>query len=141
MTEDDDISAIQHVINTCSEAASRADWATAGTTFADDGVWDTPVGCYEGREGALRGMSSTAALFDYIVQSSAPAVIKLDGDTALARSAIKESGKLKGKDELLEVLGHFADTMARTSDGWKFKRRVFELQGMHRSAILPAEPS
>jgi hypothetical protein len=137
---EDDIIAIQQVINRCSEAASRADWATAGTTFAEDGVWDTPVGCYEGREAALHGMSSTAALFDYIVQVNAPAVIDIDGDGATARSVIKESGKYKGQDVLLEVLGFFADTLVRTADGWKFKRRVFELQGMHSLPML-VDPS
>lgn len=135
----DDLIAIQQVINRCSEAASRADWATAGTTFADDGVWDTPVGCYKGRDAALHGMSSTAALFDYIVQVNAPAVIHVDGDTATARSMIKESGKYKGKDEILEVLGLFADTLVRTADGWKFKYRLFKLLGMHSTPMLAAD--
>ena len=136
---DDDILAIQQVLNCYSEAASRGDFATVGTTYADDRVWDTPVGCHEGREAALHGMSSTAALFDYIVQVNAPGVIQVDGDTATVRSVIKESGKYEGKNELLEVLGFFADTLVRTADGWKFKRRVFELQGMHSFPMLPAD--
>ena len=138
---DEDVIAIQQVLNRCSEAASRGDFATVGTTYAEDGVWDTPVGCYEGREAALHGMSSTAALFDYIVQINAPGVIQVDGDRATARSVIKESGKYKGRNELLDVLGHFADTLVRTADGWKFKRRVFELQGMHSFPMLPADPN
>jgi hypothetical protein len=62
----------------------------------------------------------------------------VEGDTATARSVIRECGKFSGRDEALEVLGLYADVLVRTADGWKFAERVFEIRGMHSFPLSPA---
>jgi uncharacterized protein (TIGR02246 family) len=136
-----DIEQIQQLINTYTEAAGRNDAVTLASTFVDDGVWELPMfdAMYEGREAIKAAVLGFAETLDYIVQINAPGVITVDGDSATARSAIREGGKVRGKLESLEVLGHYRDQIVRTGDGWKFSRRVFELQGMHRSPLIEGE--
>ncbi len=134
-----DISAIQQLLNRYSEAASRSDWAVVKACFTEDATWQTPIGTYQGRDAALAAMSEVVGTFDYIVQINAPGVITVTGDTATTRSAIREGGKFKGKDEALEVLGHYNDKLVKTKDGWRFAHRDFVAQGMHRFPLLPAE--
>jgi hypothetical protein len=74
---------------------------------------------------------------DYIVQLNAPALIDIKEGTATARSVIRECGKFVGRDEALEVLGFYADTLVRAPAGWRFSRRVFEVRGMHRFSLAP----
>lgn len=66
------------------------------------------------------------------------ALIKIDGDKATVRSVIRECGKFSGRNEGLEVLGLYADDLVRTANGWKFRRRCFELRGMHSFPLSPA---
>jgi hypothetical protein len=79
-----------------------------------------------------------AGPMDYIVQLNAPALIKLDGNSATARSVIRECGKYAGRDVALEVLGFYADRLVRSPETWKFAHRIFELRGMHTFPLLPA---
>lgn len=132
--------AIQQILNTYTEAASRGDFDTVVSTFTADGIWEilTFGAKFQGPQAIKEAQMGFAAPMDYLVQINAPGVITVDGDSATARSAIREGGKFKDKDEALEVLGHYADTLVRTADGWKFAHRVFELQGMHRFPLLPA---
>lgn len=130
-----DVTAIQQLLNAYTEAASRTDWATVKSCFTEDAVWETPAGRVEGREAALAKMAELVSGFDYIVQINAPGVITVNGDTATARSVVRECGKLKGQDVAMEFLAHYNDEIVRTADGWKFTRRVFVTQGMHSFAV------
>jgi ketosteroid isomerase-like protein len=132
--------AIQQVINRYSEAASRADWEHVLSTYAPEGVWEIPVlaAKFAGHEAIRQGLITISAPFDYIVQLNAPGVIKLEGDRATARSVMRECGKYSGKDEALEVLLIYDDSLVRTPDGWKFTRRTCEVSGMHTFPVLPA---
>ena len=130
-----DITAIQQLLNRYTEAASRADWPTVSSCFTADAVWDTPAGRIAGRDAAIAKMQELVAGFDYVVQLNAPGVIDVSGDTATARSVIRECGKLKGQDVAMEFLAHYNDKIVRTADGWKFTERVFVSQGMHSFAV------
>lgn len=129
--------AIQRVMGIYSEAASRGDLETAVSTFTEDGTWGVPafnLVC-AGREAVLAGLRSFSDPMDYIVQAHCPAIVTVDGENATARSVIRECGKYKGRDEGLEVLGIYVDTLVRTADGWKFTDRSFDLQGIHTFAL------
>jgi ketosteroid isomerase-like protein len=132
--------AIQQTLNRYTEAASRADWDQAAATFLSDGIWEiTALGKkFQGRAAIREALAGFVAPMDYMVQINAPGVIVIDGDTATVRSSIRECGKFSGKNEALEVLGHYADKLVRAPDGWKFAHRVFEVRGMHRFPLLPA---
>lgn len=133
--------AIQQVINSYSEGGSRGDWDQVASTFTPDGIWEVLVFSvkFEGRDAIRDAQASFAAPMDYLVQANSPGVITVNGDSATARSVVREHGKFAGKDEALEVLGHYDDKLIRTAEGWKFSHRIFELQGMHRIPLLPAE--
>jgi ketosteroid isomerase-like protein len=132
-----DITAIQQLLNLYTEAASRADWTAVTSCFTEDAIWETPAGKIEGRAASIAKMQELVAGFDYIVQLNAPGVITVTGDTATARSVIRECGKLKGQDVAMEFLAHYNDKIVRTADGWKFTHKHFVSQGMHSFAITP----
>lgn len=135
--------AIQQTLNRYSEASSRADWDEALSTFVSDGVWEVPVfsARFQGDAEIRAGLEHFSGPMAYIVQANAPAVITIDGDTATARSVIRESGKFADRDEALEILGSYQDDLVRTADGWQFARRVFVLAGMHSFPLSPAVSS
>lgn len=134
--------AVQQTLNRYTEACSRRDWGEVMATFLPDATWEIP-----GRGMVCRGhaemqavMAGFVAAMAYWVQLNSPAVITLEGDRARARSVIRETGKLLDRDEGMEVIGFYNDDLVRTSNGWKFARRVFTSAGMHRFSLLPPEP-
>jgi hypothetical protein len=135
----DDEFSIQQTLNLYSVHASRADWDRVLATYLPDGVWEVPgLGArFEGLEEIRSGLLRFSEPMDYIVQVNTPAVIAVAGDTATAQSVIREAGKFSGRDEALEVLGLCQDKLVRTSEGWKFAERVFEIRGMHSYPLLP----
>jgi SnoaL-like domain len=130
---------IQQTLNRYTEAASRRDWRDVGATFTADGLWEVLGTKFQGRAAIMEALANFTATMDYMVQMNAPGVIVVNGDTATVRSVIRECGKFAGKDEALEVLGFYADKLIRTSDGWRFTHRVFEVRGMHHFPLLPAK--
>jgi ketosteroid isomerase-like protein len=64
---------------------------------------------------------------DFLVQNTHPGVILLDGDTASGRAYMHEIGRtLDGRSELNYAIYH--DRYQRTSGGWKFTERVYEVR-------------
>jgi uncharacterized protein (TIGR02246 family) len=136
----DDAAAIQQLITHYHEAGSMGDYERMIATFAADGIWEFTQ---SGRQFVgLDAIRDAVAMFtgplEYVAQINAPAAIALDGDTATARSSIRESGKFAGRDEGVEAFGVYHDSLVRTADGWRFARRAFDLRWMHRVPILPA---
>jgi ketosteroid isomerase-like protein len=133
---------IQQTISRYAEGASRADWDQVLSTYMPDGVWEiTAFGArFEGRKAIQDGLRQFCDPMDYIVQLNGPALIEINGGTATARSVIRECGKYVGRNEALEVLGFYADKLVRTTDGWKFTHRIFELRGMHSFPLSPPAP-
>jgi hypothetical protein len=134
--------AIQQTINRYSDGASRRDWDNVLSTFTPDGTWEIPLFNMVYREHAvIRGaMTGFIAQMAYFVQMNAPAIINVKGDSATARSTIRECGKFADRDEALEILGFYEDELKRTEEGWKFTRRVFHALGQHRFALLETKP-
>ena len=130
--------AIQQLMNRYTEGACRRDWALVMATFAEDATWSVPARGIEltGHAAIEPAMSGFVDRMDYFVQMNSAAVIEVDGNRAHARSVIRECGKFKGRDEALEVLGHYEDELVRGAEGWKFARRTFSSFGLHRFALL-----
>jgi ketosteroid isomerase-like protein len=129
--------AIQQTLNRYSEGVGR-DWEQTIGTFLPDGVWDVKVlgKRWKGHAEIRQAIKDITAPVDYILQINAPSVITVSGDTATARNAFREYGKFAGKNESLEILGYYADTLKRTADGWRFVERVCTLHAMHNVPIL-----
>jgi ketosteroid isomerase-like protein len=130
---------IQQTISRYAEAASRADWHQVLSTYMPDGVWEiVSFGAkFEGHKAIQAALRQFCDPMDYILQINGPALMQIRGDTATARSVIRECGKYAGRNEGLEVLGFYSDELLRTPDGWKFTRRVFETRGMHTFPLSP----
>ncbi|MEJ5978342.1 nuclear transport factor 2 family protein [Novosphingobium sp. PS1R-30] len=126
MPEDD--YQVQRAITAYSLLTGRGDWAPVLALFTADGVWEIPhLGLrFAGQEAIRAALAQLSADLEWVFQHNAPALIEVRGDTATARSGIREVGKRKGRDESVEYCGIYADTLVRTSEGWKFTRRVFE---------------
>jgi uncharacterized protein (TIGR02246 family) len=125
--------AIQQNITRYTEAASRAAWDEVVATFAPDGIWEIiALGKkFEGRDAIKAAMMAFTSTWEYGVQINAPAVIEVTGDTATARSVVREVGKSRGEDEVFEMLGIYIDKLVRTAEGWKFAHRVMQRRGKH----------
>jgi ketosteroid isomerase-like protein len=131
--------AIQQTLNTYSFNASTGDLAAMVATFAEDGAWVVPgagITC-TGHEQILAAASAITGAIEYMVQLNSPAIIEVDGDTATAKSIIRECGKYIGRQTNLEVLGLYEDELVRTADGWRFAKRTFTTRGMHDFDTAP----
>jgi ketosteroid isomerase-like protein len=139
MPEDD--YAVQRVITAYSLLTGRGDWEPVLALFTEDAVWEIPhLGLsLEGLDAIRGALAMLSADLEFVLQHNAPALIEITGDTATARSGIREAGKLKGRDESVEYFGIYADTLVRTAAGWKFKRRVFEGVGTLNFVLAPTE--
>jgi ketosteroid isomerase-like protein len=135
----DDAASIQNLINAYHEAGSLGDYERMIATFAADAVWEfTRSGRQFVGLAAIRdAVAAFTGPLEYVAQINAPAVIAVAGDTATARSSIRESGKFAGRDEGVEAFGVYHDELVRTADGWRFARRAFDLRWQHRVPILP----
>ena len=51
------------------------------------------------------------APIEYLVQINAPAIIAVDGDTASARSLVRECAKFRDRPGLMDVVGQFNDEL------------------------------
>lgn len=129
--------AIQQLLNRYTDGCNRQDWDQVLGTFTEDGVWEAAGNELQGHAVIQAAMAAFLTQMDYFVQTNSPAVITVDGDTAMARGTIRECGKFAGRDEALEVLGYYEDRIVRTAAGWKFARRTFMSKGLHRFSLLP----
>ena len=138
MPEDD--YAVQQVITAYSLLTGRGDWDPVLALFTEDGVWEIPhLGLRFAGQAAIRvALDQLSADLEWVFQHNAPALIAIDGDSATARSGIREVGKVKGRDESVEYCGIYADTLVRTPAGWKFAQRVFEGVGSISARLAPA---
>ena len=122
---------IQETISRYHEGASTGDLEQLIATFLPDAVWEVPgMGILiQGRDDIREAMTKLMAPIEYLVQINAPAIITVDGDTASARSLIRECAKYGGRPGLIDVVGQFNDELQRTPDGWKFAHRTFTILG------------
>ena len=132
-----DEAAIQRVINTYSQFASKGDWDRVLPLFLPEAVWEIP---HLGMK--LNGVAEIAATLagfkgtmDYVLQLNSPALIDIAGDEARASSGIRESGKTASKLESFDYFGIYIDTLVRTAAGWKFAARLFEGIGSQTFAL------
>lgn len=138
----DDFQLIQQLHNRYSFGSSTADWDMVMSTLAPDCVWLVPDLGVElrGQKAILEGFLSLTEAVAYVVQQNSPALIEIDGDTAVTRCLIRECGKYVDRDAAMEVLGYYTDKLARTADGWKFTERRFTIRGM-QDVILAPKPA
>ena len=123
-----------------TDAAMMRDYGRLAALFTPDGalrILGTDVDLASRDQ--IRAWGERVPEFvDYLVQTTHPGVIRLDGDTASGRAYIQELIRLRdGSSEL--NYANYHDRYRHTPDGWKFTERVYEVR-YHDATPLTGEP-
>jgi uncharacterized protein (TIGR02246 family) len=124
-----------------TDASMMHDWDRFASLFTHDGVWRMPHIDVElvGRDSIRAAVERLRGLWEYFVQNVHPGTIQLDGDTAVGRSYIEEFGRFHdGNSNRNYSLYH--DRYERTSDGWRFAERVYEVRYVDTTPLPGSAP-
>ena len=119
-----------------TDAVMMRDYDRAASLFTPDGALRMPnvPAQLEGRDEIRAWGERVPALVDYLVQTTHPGSIRLDGDTASGRAYMQELIRLRdGSSELNYAIYH--DRYQRTGDGWKFTERRYEIRYHDQSPL------
>jgi ketosteroid isomerase-like protein len=112
-----------------TDAAMMRDYDRVASLFTPDGALRMPNIPAEliGPE-QIRGWGARVPEFvEFLVQTTHPGTIVLDGGTASGRAYLNELIRTRdGRSELNYAIYH--DRYQRTGDGWKFTERVYEVR-------------
>jgi ketosteroid isomerase-like protein len=124
-----------------TDAVMMRDYDRVALLFTPDGaLWmpNVPVDLAGGEEIRAWG-DRVPAFVDYLVQTTHPGMIRLDGDTATGRAYLQELIRLRdGSSHLNYAIYH--DRYQRTADGWKFTERVYEIRYLDHSPLAGSVP-
>src|SRR5215469_3948679 len=133
-----------------ADAAMMRDRARMASLFTQDGALRMPNIPAEmvGREEIRAVGERLQSQWEFFVQTTHPGTIQLDGDTATGRVYIQELARTRdGRQGLNYAIYH--DRYQRTSEGWKFTERVYEVRYLDTTplagsaspaAVTPAAP-
>jgi ketosteroid isomerase-like protein len=124
-----------------TDAVMMRDYDRVAVLFTPDGALRMPnvpvdlVGLDQIRAWGDR----VPAFVDYLVQTTHPGIIRLDGDTASGRAYLQELIRLRdGSSHLNYAIYH--DRYRRTADGWRFTERVYEIRYLDHSPLAGSVP-
>ena len=124
-----------------TDAAMMRDYDRVASLFTPDGALrmpDVPVELVGPEEIRAWG-ERVPSLVDYLVQTTHPGIIRLDGDTASGRAYLQELIRLRdGSSHLNYAIYH--DRYQRTGDGWKFTERVYEIRYLDTTPLTGSAP-
>ncbi|MCX4672732.1 nuclear transport factor 2 family protein [Streptomyces sp. NBC_01381] len=124
-----------------TDAGMMHDYDRFAALFTQDGALRIPDGgiALVGREEIRAGIERLQANWNYFVQTVHPGTIQVEGDSAAGRAYIAEFGTLRdGSSHANHAVYH--DRYQRTSDGWKFMERVYELRYVDTTALKGSAP-
>ncbi|MFE0136783.1 YybH family protein [Streptomyces sp. NPDC059037] len=124
-----------------TDAAMMHDYDRFAALFTQDGALRIPDAgiALVGREEIRAGIERLQANWNYFVQTVHPGTIRVEGDRAAGRAYIAEFGTLRdGSSHANHAVYH--DRYQRTSDGWKFMERVYEVRYVDTTALKGSAP-
>ncbi len=125
-----------------TDAAMVRDRARLASLFTDDGALrmpNVPVDLV-GREEIRAGGERLQDHLEIFVQTAHPGITQLDGDTATGRAYLQELVRTRdGHQGLNFAIYH--DRYRRTSDGWKFTERVYEIRYLDTTPLAGSAPA
>jgi ketosteroid isomerase-like protein len=124
-----------------TDAGMMSDYDRFASLFTPGGVWQIPDVNVRlvGREEIRAGIERLQGLWDYFVQTTHPGTIQLEGDSAVGRAYVSEFGRMRdGSSHLNYAIYH--DHYERTSDGWKFAERVYEVRYLDTTPLAGSAP-
>jgi len=123
-----------------TDAGMMDDYDRFASLFTPGGVWRVPAvdAEFAGREEIRAGIEGLKTkVWDYLVQTTHPGTIQLDGDTASGRAYVLSFGQMReGHSHLNYSVYH--DRYQRTPDGWKFAERVDEVKYVDSTPLAGA---
>ncbi|MFD9502358.1 nuclear transport factor 2 family protein [Streptomyces sp. NPDC060035] len=132
---------IEELRGEVADAVMMRDFDRVASLFTPDGAmrWPHIDKEFVGREEIRAGVEWGQGLWEFFVQNVHPGVIRLDGNTAVGRAYIQEFGRMNdGSSHLNYALYH--DRYQRTSDGWKFSERVYEVRYLDSTPLTGSPP-
>jgi ketosteroid isomerase-like protein len=124
-----------------TDAVMMRDYGRLASLFTPDGALRIPDAHVElpDREEIRAWAERVPAVVDYLVQTTHPGMIRLDGDIASGRAYMSELIRLHdGSSHLNYAIYH--DRYQRTPDGWKFTERVFEIRYLDSTPLTGTVP-
>ena len=124
-----------------TDAVMMRDRARCATLFTHDGVLRMPNVPIElvGREEIRAGGERLQEQLEIFVQTTHPGTIQLDGDSATGRAYLQELVRTRdGHEGVNYAIYH--DRYQRTSDGWKFAERVYEVRYLDTTPLAGSAP-
>ncbi|WP_405930239.1 nuclear transport factor 2 family protein [Streptomyces sp. NBC_00827] len=124
-----------------TDAVMMRDRPRLASLFTPDGALRMPDIPAEqvGREEIRAGGERLQSQWDFFVQTTHPGTILLDGDTATGRAYVQELARtLDGRQGLNYAVYH--DRYQRTTGGWKFAERLYEVRYLDTSPLAGAAP-
>ncbi len=124
-----------------TDAVMMRDYHRVASLFTPDGALRMPNVPVElvGPEQIRAWGERVPAIVDYLVQTTHPGTIRLDGDTASGRAYLQELIRLRdGGSHLNYAVYH--DRYRRTGDGWRFTERVYEVRYLDTTPLAGSAP-
>jgi ketosteroid isomerase-like protein len=125
-----------------TDAGMMRDYDRVASLFTQDAVWRIPVVDVEfvGREEIRAGIERLEeGLWDYLVQTTHPGTIQLEGDTASGRAYVLSFGHMRdGSSQLNYSVYH--DRYRRTPEGWKFTERADDIKYLDTTPLAGSPP-
>jgi ketosteroid isomerase-like protein len=124
-----------------TDAMAVRDYDRFASLFAPDGVWRIPYINVKlvGRDEIRAGIERMQGLWEFFVQTTHPGSIELDGDIASGRAYVSEIGRMRdGRSEVNYAVYH--DRYERTSEGWKFIERAYEIKYLDTTPLTGSPP-
>ena len=125
-----------------ADAAMMRDYDRLASLFTSDGALRIPGANVElaSREEIRAWGERVPAVVDYLVQTTHPGPIRLDGDAASGRAYVCELIRLAdGSSHLNYAIYH--DRYQRTPDGWKFTERGYEIRYLDTTPLAGSVPA
>jgi uncharacterized protein (TIGR02246 family) len=121
--------AIRELFDTYADGVNQRDAGIWGSTWAEDSEWNLPVvpgmESVRGKAQILAAWTSSMELFPFVFMAISVGTIRVDGDTATARSYTAEVAILQDGTEL-RPRGQYDDVLIKVDGQWLFQRRAFQ---------------
>jgi ketosteroid isomerase-like protein len=124
-----------------TDAVMMRDYGRLTSLFTPDGTLRIPyAGVFLAGQEEIRAWGEQVpAVVDYLVQTTHPGTIQMDGDTASGRAYVSELiGLRDGQSHLNYAIYH--DRYQRTGDGWKFTERSYEIRYLDTGPLAGSPP-
>ena len=126
-----------------TDATMDRDYDRLASLFTHDAVLRIPAVNVEfvGQKEIRAGLERLGeGLWDYLVQTTHPGTIQLEGETASGRAYVQSFGQMRDGSSHLNY-SVYRDRYQRTSEGWKFAERVNEIRYVDTTPLAGSPPA